>query len=674
MISKKTIRYQKLRHLLLLLLRILAFILIVLAFMRPYRSEVGAVTAVGRITSAHIIVLDNSMSMSYQDRWPRAKKAATDIVRQANVDDKFALIEFSDRAVVRVPLTADASDVLNQIERKVELSDRATRYAQALRVAEKIALDAGTGRRIIHLISDFQKAGWASDEREFQFGAGIELQHVDVGADEFTNLAFRDVHVIETDLNDAGGLRIKASVANYGNEDRKNIRISLSVDGRTIAEQSVDTLKGNAQGIEFRLPGLTPGMHPTTLEVDDPFLTRDNRFYMAVDARGKTPVLAVENPDLREGRSPSFFLARALNVDAISPYRLAVVSPQKMVISGKLLIWNNVSGGGRPEQEKLKDFVKSGGGLILVLGDAIKPLDFNRSFGSWLPVKMAEGTSGEKRPRNRPGEDYILMTDVRMDHPIFQPFGKPHSGTFSNARFYRHAKVSAGSGAEVLARFDNGDPALVAVNLGSGRVLLFASSADDASNDLPLKAVYAPFWQQMLRYLENFREQRYWLDMGDILAPRKLLAEISLRRAKNPPDQGEAIAILNPKKQRLALMPGSDNLIAEEAGFYEIRTLSLNATVAVNTAPAESDLAHADAEEMTAAWVSSKPSIFSQDERLTPEEQDRRQRIWSLLLAAALLFLISESLLSNSKIQAASDGRQTISASIRQSSIVDRQS
>jgi hypothetical protein len=36
-ISRKTIRYQKLRHLLLLLLRILALVLVVLAFMRPYR-------------------------------------------------------------------------------------------------------------------------------------------------------------------------------------------------------------------------------------------------------------------------------------------------------------------------------------------------------------------------------------------------------------------------------------------------------------------------------------------------------------------------------------------------------------------------------------------------------------------------------------------------------------
>jgi hypothetical protein len=661
-ISKKTIRYQKLRHLLLLLLRLLAFMLIVLAFMRPYREEVRAATAVGRITSAHIIAIDNSMSMSYQDRWSRAKQAAADVVRRSNADDKLALLEFSERTVIRTPLTTDTSDVLNQIENGVKLSDQSTRYAQALRIAEKVALEAGTGKRIIHLISDFQKSGLASKEREFHLGAGLELQYVDVGSDKFTNLAFRDVHVIEADPRSGAGLRIKASLVNYGNEDRRDVRVRLIVDDRTVADKRIDSLKGSAQAVEFQLPGLTPGTHPAILDVDDPGLTRDNRFYMAVQARGKTPVLVVEDQDLREGRSPSFFLARALNVDAFSPYRLTAVSPQKLDFSGRLMIWNNVPGGNRAVQEKLKDFVKTGGGLIIALGDSIKTSDFNRSFGSWLPVKMAEAASNERRAGKRPAEDYIFMTDVRLDHPIFQPFGKPHSGTFSNVRFYSHSKVSVGPEAEVLARFDNGDPALVAINVERGRVLLFASSADDASNDLPLKAVYAPFWQQMLRYLENYREQRYWLDMGDILSPRKLLMETALRQGKGLPDPGEAVAVLDPEKQRLSIAPGSDSVLAEKAGFYEIRAMSLNAALAVNTAPAESDLSHGDAEEMTAGWTSSQPSVFSEVEKLTPEEQDRRQRIWSLLLAAALVFLISESLLSNSRIQAANDEKRTISA------------
>src|SRR5512136_2377717 len=82
-ISKRTIRYQKLRHLLLLLLRILALLLIAMAFMRPYREKTQAAEAIGKITTAHIIVVDHSLSMGYQGRWDRAKKAAADIIRKS---------------------------------------------------------------------------------------------------------------------------------------------------------------------------------------------------------------------------------------------------------------------------------------------------------------------------------------------------------------------------------------------------------------------------------------------------------------------------------------------------------------------------------------------------------------------------------------------------------------
>jgi hypothetical protein len=646
-ITKRTIRYQKLRHLLLLLLRILALLLIVLAFMRPYRSIGHASVRGGIVASAHIIVLDNSMSMNYQDRWSRARKAAADIVRKASLGDTFAVLEFSDSTEVRTPLTTSSAEALAQIENGVKLSDRLTRYAQALKIAERFALDSGAGKRIIHLISDFQKNGWAAEEQEYRLGTGIYLQYVDVGSNDFSNLAIREARVIETELSATGGIGIKASVMNFGNHDRRDVPVKLLVDNRATGEKKISVAKESSEGIEFQVPSLFSGPHSAMLEIDDPYLVRDNRFCMTIEARSKTPVLAVDNPDARGRRAPSFFLAKALNVDLLSSYKLTVVSPQNLVVSGGLLIWNDAPAG-LAMQKKLQDFVKAGGGLAVVLGNSTQASDFNRSFGSWLPVRMAESPA-ESRTRSRPAENYLSMTDVRSDHPIFQPFGKPHSGIFSNARFYNHAQLSVGAGVEVPARFDNGDPALMCITVGKGRVVLFPSSADDSSNDLPLKAVYAPFWQQILHYLEGFREQRHWVDVGDMVAPKKLLVEAAFRQAKGNLDPGDAIAIIDPEKQRLAGTSESEGVVLDRAGFYEIRTMNLSATVAVNTVPRESDLTHGNAEEMIAGWLSSKPAVISQEERLTPDEQDKRQRFWVFLLAAAVLFLAAESLLSNKR-------------------------
>ncbi len=654
-ISKKTIRYQKLRHLLLLLLRVLALLLIVLAFARPYFESTRKPAALGRATSAHIILLDNSMSMGFQDRWQRAKSAAADILQKSGPGDKFAVLEFSDSATALTDLTSNSAEVLSLIKRSAELTDQPTRYGQALRAAEKLAIEAGTAKRIIHLISDFQKSGWAAEEQDFRLRAGIELQHVDVGSDNYSNLAIRDVRIIEAGAD--GSMMIKASPVNFGSRDRKNVRVSLSMDGKSIAEQRIDLPPGASRGIEFHAPGMIAGVHPVALEIDDPELSRDNRFYMTIENRVKTPVLAVEDRDA--GKSRSYFLSNALNIDALSPYKLTVVAPQNLKISGELLIWNNAGGGDQNLQKKLQDFVKAGGGLAIVLADPSRYADFNRSFGSWLPVKANE-VSSPRSTGSRSSDDYLLMTDVRMDHPIFRPFSNPHSGNFSSARFFRHVKLTMKDGAEAPARFENGDPALIAMNVEKGRVLIFASSADDESNDLYLKAVYAPLWQQMLRFLENFREKRRWLEVGDVLTPQKLLTEAAMLQSNTDFKSSDAIVVLDPNKRRMSPVSDSDAVEMDKAGFYEIRTMNFSSIVAANIQPRESDLAHGNAEEMAAGWMSSRTANFSQDGRIIPEEQDRRRRIWSLLLIAAVLFLLSELLLSNYELRITNDEITTI--------------
>lgn len=655
-ISKRTIRYQKLRHLLLLLVRVLALLLLALAFMRPFWDRPQAAAATGRATHAHVILLDDSMSMAYGDRWDRARKAAADIVGRAEPGDKVSLLEFSDQTKVLTLPATDFGVVLDAIDKMAELADRPTRYGQALKIAEKSALDAGADKHVVHLISDFQKSGWATEEHDFRLSSGIELQCTDVGSDQYSNLALGEVRILEGEDDKGGGLRIRFSVVNFGTEDRSATRVTLSVDERIVAEKLVDVAKGAVQGMEFELPGLTAGVHNVALEVADPRLTRDNRFAMTLEARAKIPVLSVENPNAgRGGRPPSFFIANALNISALSPYRLSAITPRQFealgAITGGLLIWNIAPGESTAVQKKLQDSVKGGGGLIVVLADNSMAADFNRSFGSWLPFKVAEaaGNAG-RRTGSGFADDYALLTDLRMDHPIFRPFSEPHSGSFSTARFYRHARITVGEGAQILARFDDGDPALLAADVDKGRVLLLASSADDATNDLPVKAVFVPFWHQLLRYLEGFRQVRQWLDVGDTIAPKKLLIEAAVRQGKGNVDLNQAIVVMDPAKQRVPLAPGSDALAVDMAGFYDIRMANLNTSIAVNPALRESDLAHGNAEEMAAGWMSGETKALaatSPDERPTAEEQDKRTRLWRYLLFSVLVLLIIEGLLAN---------------------------
>ncbi len=650
-VSRRYIRFQKLRHLLLLLVRALALILIALAFARPYRKTLHAAAGFGQPATAHVILLDNSMSMAYGDRWTRARAEVAGIVRGARPGDKLALLEFSDRTLIRVPLTTDPASILRQVG-VAETTDRATSYGQALRTAEGVALDAAAVRRTIYLVTDFQKSGVVAGEQDFRLRAGVELKGVDVGAAGFTNLAPTDCVVSGLEGSAEGPRRLSGSIFNCGDRDRNGTRVTASLDGRTFGEKTVDLARGTVEKVEFTIPAPGPGPHAILFQVDDPNLVRDNRFSVRLDVRGSRPVVSVEE-QARAGRSPGIFLNAALNVSALSPFALSRVSPRQFesvhISPATLVIWNGASATGSGLRAKLEEFVKSGGGMAIVVPDSSSGPVFNRLFGPWLPARVEADAAGSAT-KPRPSEDYRLLADLRMDHPIFLPFREPHSGSFSGVRFFGHARVSVGDGADVLARFDNGDPALISVEAGKGRVVILTFSADDSGNDLPLKAVYAPLWQRLLRYLEKFREDRPWYRVGDAVDPGKLLSEAALEAGRRDFDAEGPVVMLDPARRRVPLGRDQGVVTLDQAGFYEIRSSNFVTAVAVNTPPIESDLTQADADELIAGWRSLQPvsaQAAADEEPLTPEEQEQHQGLWRFLLLAALALFLGEGLLSN---------------------------
>src|SRR5689334_3738860 len=98
-IPYRSVRRQKLRHLLLLALRCAALALLVMAFARPFFARhTAAVTTSG--AKEVVVLLDRSASMAYGDRWSRAQSAARRMVRALSASDRATLILFDDDAQV----------------------------------------------------------------------------------------------------------------------------------------------------------------------------------------------------------------------------------------------------------------------------------------------------------------------------------------------------------------------------------------------------------------------------------------------------------------------------------------------------------------------------------------------------------------------------------------------
>jgi hypothetical protein len=149
--------------------------------------------------------------------------------------------------------------------------------------------------------------------------------------------------------------------------------------------------------------------------------------------------------------------------------------------STAVVVLLGTSGLDRRGVDALARFVRNGGGLVLAAGPAITPELVAAGFGDELP---------RLRLRAAPAAALSMMTaDTR--HPALAAFSQS-TGAFGGARFARAAELTGTEKSAIVARFDNGDPAIVATDYGSGRTVVLASDLGNRWNDLPLQPAFVP--------------------------------------------------------------------------------------------------------------------------------------------------------------------------------------
>jgi Putative glutamine amidotransferase len=254
---------------------------------------------------------------------------------------------------------------------------------------------------------------------------------------------------------------------------------------------------------------------------------------------------------------------------------------------------------------------------------------FNTSLQGIAPATLREAV------QTKTGES-VAITDVKFDHPIFEVFQE--SGRLASANVIGYFRSEPRANAAVLARFEDGSPALVESRTGKGRVLLFTSSLGPSWNDLPLTPLYLPFIHQMVRYAAA-REENSWHRLGQTFTVVK-------EKSGAPPVDTPAGARLSEAR----LTPDGDLLVtAREPGFYRLRYNDRYPDfAAVNIDGAEGDFTKLNLKEFAVGVTGGAGSAEGSDANgnLSNEDIEGRQRVWWSLLFVSLLLLLAESVLA----------------------------
>ena len=635
----ESVRRRRIRDGFLLLLRLTALALIVLAFARPFfrRSELAAATQSGAREA--VILVDTSYSMEYGDRWQKAKAAATDAIRALGPGDRASLVLFASGADVTVRSAADRGRLESGLA-TAATGPGATRYAPALKLAGSLLGESALPRREIILISDFQRRGWEQTpgRDDVKLPDRTTLTPVNVAAGETANLAVTPVSLQRTRFENHDRVVVTAGVVNHGHKP-VNATLALEVDGNAIQSLSTDVAAGGSSSVTFGAFTVASRNMRGIVRLPSDTLKRDNAFHFVVSPSEPVHAIVVNRGGAER---EALYLTRALAISEsprveLTPRTPATVSDADLRLA-TVVILNDVQ---VPDElaDSLTRFVAAGGGLLVAAGP----------HATW-PAHAADTVPGlPGDPVDRTTTPPSRIGGLEYSHPVFELFRAPRTGDFSAARFYGYRGVQKPAG-QILARFDDSTPALMERRdrkPGAGRVLLWSSTLDLAWNDLPVKPVFLPFVHTLTKYLADFTEPPASLTVGQVIpAPRKAPGKgVS-------PARGGTIAVA-PSGARVSIETEDGALELAEQGFYDVRTQGAAAdsstTLASNVDLSESDLAPLDPRELAAAVAGRAPGELGGlgNARPSDEAQSQAQRLWWYLLVAGGLLLAAETLLSN---------------------------
>lgn len=649
----KSVRQRRIRNWPLFLLRSLAVVLVVLAFTRPFLER--DLIAAGPLDDARevVLLLDRSYSMGHGERWEQALAEARTVLDLLQPEDRATLVSFDGTAATLTSPGAEPA-LIRAVLDTLRPGSGVTRFTPALKVTQGILAGSRRPNREVVLISDFQRSAWDGDVSA-RLPAGTVLVPKPVGDSAAANAMVAAVDFRRETVNDRERVTVVARIAARGSAGESVYPVVLELDGREVQRREARIEGAGATGVEFA---------PVTIGVDGvrgvvrltgDELPADNAFHFSLTAGQAIQVLIVNGR--RAGAS--LYLSRALAIGEDPRFAATTIPSSQLsadrVAGASVVILNDVPFPSGAAGDRIRSLVRGGGGLIVAAGDA--------AATGWAQAgDLLPGTPGETRDRGVSGGG---LGYIDYSSRIFELFRAPRSGDFAGARFFRYRGLGGTIQEGVLARFDDGTPALLERRVGDGRVLVWGSTFDTWWTDFPLQPVFLPFVHQLVRHAAGHVEPSPWFAVGDVIEIGRAGAQARDGAAGAGPDTASAGGAAEapaaaPAGSWVAVPPGGGRveignglLQLDQAGFYEVRpdrdAEGEPFAVAANVDLSESDLASMDPAALVAAVAPAGTSQAQLTGAETPsaEEREQRQSLWWYLLIGAFLLLAAETVLSN---------------------------
>jgi hypothetical protein len=626
----RVMRKSRLEDILLLLIRCTLLAVMALAFARPFFRESNPLPNDPGAGERIVLLIDTSASMRRDGVWDSAINKASAQITGTRPNDMLAILAFGDKttSLLRFDQWRDlpepnrlpaALQTLNALQPGWD----GTHLGNAIMTASDLLEEDATGapKRII-VITDRQDGSRLEGLQGLEWPEGLQLTLQTIAPKSPGNAGLQWTPVRGVDKT---GLR-RVRVINSSDAIREQFRLAWLKPGQRASTNSVPVYMPAGQSRAVTAPHRPLGRDWRLALLGDAE-EFDDFLFITPDIPEPIRIHYVGNEQPDDTEKMRFYLERVFSktrqqhvtVLAHEPSGLTaqLAHPDdRLLILGETIQEEHIS--------KVRAFCESGHSVLLVLKDVSLSGTLTALAASG-PVPLSEAEVNK----------YALLSQLDFEHPLLAPFNEPRFSDFTKIHFWKHRALDPARlpSARVLARFDDGDPALLDLPIGRGHLFVLASGWHPADSQLALSSKFVPLLYSMM---ELGSPSGTFKAANLIGQPVTLPGEAKVARTVKGPDGAVKIP------------SGMSVFHAKQPGIYTLLG-TRPATFAVNLSPHESrtDLlpmerleglklpfAH---ENMEMVAIAKK-----REQTLIDEQLEKRQKIWRWLIVAAILLVLLE--------------------------------
>jgi hypothetical protein len=684
-LQQTKIRKLKLRQMLLLIIRTLMIALIVFAFARPALRG----TILGSIgTNAHstvVFILDDSFSMSANDErgelFNQAKESTKGIIDLLKDGDEAFLIKLSDVPQATIDPATHDFGMLRTVVNESQISNIRKPLEDALRLSAKLMSKSNNANKEVYIVSDFQKTLFPQsakqrNEHTVQLcNEQVKFFTLDLSKKEIPNSAIDSVEVVTKILEKDKPALIYTSFRNFSQTPLQDNVVSIFLNGVHTAQSNVDIEPWGSASLELTVTPKNAGFVKGYVELERDAIEQDNRRYFTMYVPDRINISFV-SPSQTDIRFPLIALtARStesqrslINIQQITPAKLLQLDFNKLDV----LVLSNVTSFNQTEADRIKDFVRQGGGVIIFPGSDIDISNYNTFLLPALTIPQIEGSLGSISQQAN-----LSFQKIDYDHPLFSTiFEKNRSRNQEANQDVESPNIGitlehqTGQQGHSIISMTGGTTFLSEYTLGSGKILFYSVAPILSWSDFPLKGIFAPLIYRSVLYLsaQNKSQTEYMTGDNPIIKLQQFISKSDSSNGKQysmiSPDGTEELIqpIVQPSAQvgfGTSVSFGIKNLFTP--GFYEIKTgTKLLSAFAVNIDRLESDIRSIPNNELNEFWhrlgiPTSSIHTLESGENLKKTVLESRFGIelWKYCIGLALFLALLEMLIARDSRKAA---------------------